>query len=138
MRPLATGASPLDSVGAYEVLFRGYDPLDIVKWGAYHLADLDFYLAVVPVAVAPTVLWILWGRARDGSRQAGSFVAVFLTVNAGMLFVTAAFSSIRLTDALFTPGVLSSARWTRTEHDAHVMPATGSVKVSMADLLIRA
>jgi hypothetical protein len=93
VRPLATGASPLDSVGAYEVLFRGYDPLDIVKWGAYHLADLDFYLAFIPVAVAPIVLWLLWGRARDGSRPAAAFVALFLTVNAGMLFVTAAFSS---------------------------------------------
>jgi hypothetical protein len=93
VRPLATGSSPLDSVGAYEVLFRGYDPLDIVKWGAYHLADLELYLAIVPVAVAPVALWRLWGRARAGSARAAAFVATFLMVNGGMLFVTAAFSS---------------------------------------------
>ena len=93
VRPLATGSSPLDSVGAYEVLFRGYDPLDIVKWGLYHLADLEIYLAVVPVAVAPIVLWRLFGRAREGFTHGAAFLAAFLTVNAGMLFVTAAFAS---------------------------------------------
>ena len=93
VRPLARGSSPLDSVGAYEVLFRGYDPLDIVKWGLYHLADLELYLAVVPVAVAPIVLWRLFDRARAGSKPDAAFLAAFLTVNAGMLFVTAAFAS---------------------------------------------
>jgi hypothetical protein len=93
VRPLATGSSPLDSVGAYEVLFRGYDPLAIVKWAAYHLADLELYLAIVPVAVAPVALWQLWRRARAGSAQAAAFMAAFLLVNGGMLFVTAAFSS---------------------------------------------
>jgi hypothetical protein len=93
VRPLATGSSPLDAIGAYEVLFRGYDPLDIVKWGAYHVADLELYLAVVPVAVAPIVLSRLWREARRGSRPAAAFGAAFATVNAGMLFVTAAFAS---------------------------------------------
>jgi hypothetical protein len=93
VRPLVTGASPLDAVGAYEVLFRGYDPLDIVKWSAYHLADLELYLAVVPIAVAPIVLVRLWSQARAGSRVAASFGATFLAVNGGMLFVTAAFAS---------------------------------------------
>ena len=93
VRPLVTGSSPLDAIGAYQVLFRGYDPLDIVRWGAYHLADLELYLAVVPVAVAPIVVALLWRRARVGSRPAASFVAAFVTVNAAMLFVTAAFAS---------------------------------------------
>ena len=93
VRPLVTGSSPLDAIGAYQVLFRGYDPLDIVRWGAYHLADLELYLAVVPIAVAPIVLALLWRRARAGSRPAASFVAAFTTVNAAMLFVTAAFAS---------------------------------------------
>ena len=93
VRPLVTGSSPLDAIGAYQVLFRGYDPLDIVRWGAYHLADLELYLAVVPIAVAPIVLALLWRRARAGSRPAAAFVAAFVTVNAAMLFVTAAFAS---------------------------------------------
>jgi len=93
VRPLATGSSPLDTIGAYQVLFRGYDPLAIVKWISYHLADLDVYLAVVPVAVSPVVVALLWRRARAGSRRSAAFVATFLTVNATMLFVTAAFAS---------------------------------------------
>ena len=93
VRPLVTGSSPLDAIGAYEVLFRGYDPLTIAKWGAYHLADLELYLAVIPVAVAPIVLSRLWRRGRDGARTSAAFVAAFATVNAGMLFVTAAFAS---------------------------------------------
>ena len=93
VRPLVTGSSPLDAIGAYEVLFRGYDPLTIAKWGAYHLADLELYLAVIPVAVAPIVLSLLWRRGRDGARTSAAFVAAFATVNAGMLFVTAAFAS---------------------------------------------
>lgn len=93
VRPLVTGSSPLDAIGAYEVLFRGYDPLDIIKWVAYHLADLELYLAVIPMAVSPIVLSLLWRQAREGVREAAAFVAAFLTVNGAMLFVTAAFAS---------------------------------------------
>jgi hypothetical protein len=93
VRPLVTGSSPLDTVGAYEVLFRGYDPLEIVKWGVYHLADLEVYLAVIPLAVSPIVLAALWRRGREGSAVSAAFLAAFVTVNAAMLFVTAAFSS---------------------------------------------
>jgi hypothetical protein len=89
-RPLVSGSSPL---GDYDVLFRGYDPLEIAKWGAYHLADLEIYLAVVPLAVSPIVLWSLWRRGRAGSKRHAAFLAVFLMVNGGMLFVTAAFAS---------------------------------------------
>ncbi len=92
-RPLLTGSSPADAVGVYSVLFRGYDPLDIVKWVAYLLADLDIYLAIVPLAVSPIVLALLWRRGRAGSAPSAAFVAAFLMVNASMLFVTAAFSS---------------------------------------------
>lgn len=93
IRPVVTGSSPLDTIGAYEVLFRGYDPLDLVKWSAYHLADLELYLAVVPIAVTPIVVWMLWRRGRSGSRPDAAFLAAFLTINGGMLFVTAAFAS---------------------------------------------
>ncbi len=93
VRPLVRGDSPADAVGAYSVLFRGYDPLDIVKWIAYLLTDLEVYLAIVPIAVAPIVISRLWRRGREGSRQAAAFVAAFAMVNGGMLFVTAAFSS---------------------------------------------
>ena len=87
---LTTGSSP---VGAYGVLFRGYHPLDIARWAAYHLADLEIYLAVVPIAVAPIVLWSLWRRGREGEMRSAAFLATFLMLNGGMLFVTAAFAS---------------------------------------------
>jgi Dolichyl-phosphate-mannose-protein mannosyltransferase len=87
---VATGSSP---VGAYGVLFRGYDPLDIVRWGAYHLADLEIYLAVIPLAVSPVVLVSLWRLSREGSTRSAAFLAAFLMLNGGMLFVTAAFAS---------------------------------------------
>jgi hypothetical protein len=93
LRPLVTGSSALEAVGAYEVLFRGYNPLDLVKWTAYHLADLELYLAVVPIAVSPIVLVQLWRRGRAGAPRDGAFLVAFVTVNAAMLFVTAAFSS---------------------------------------------
>ena len=93
VRPVVTGTSPLDAVGAYEVLFRGYHPLDIVRWAAYHLADLELYLAVIPVAVSPIVLALLWRRARAGSDRAAAFATVFLAANLAMLLVTAAFAS---------------------------------------------
>ena len=93
VRPLATGSSPLDAIGAYEVLFRGYDPLDIAAWAAYHLADLEIYLAIVPVAVSPIVLSRLWRSARGGSRESAAFVTAFAGLNLAMLLVTAAFAS---------------------------------------------
>jgi hypothetical protein len=89
-RPLASGDSPL---GAYGVLFRGYDPLAIARWAAYHLADLEIYLGVVPLVVAPIALVSLWRRGRAGSAPHAAYLWTFLTVNAGMLFVTAAFAS---------------------------------------------
>jgi hypothetical protein len=92
-RSLLTESSPTEAVGAYSVLFRGYDPLDIVKWIAYLLADLEIYLAIVPLAVAPIVISRLWRNGRNGSAPAAAFVAAFLMINSGMLFVTAAFSS---------------------------------------------
>ena len=89
-RAVATGSSPL---GDYGVLFRGYDPLAIARWGAYHLADLEIYLAVIPLAVSPIVVAQLWRRGREGSASAAAFLAAFLMINGGMLFVTAAFAS---------------------------------------------
>ncbi|MGH3110203.1 MAG: glycosyltransferase family 39 protein, partial [Gaiellaceae bacterium] len=89
-RTVATGSSP---AGDYDVLFRGYNPLDIARWGAYHLADLEIYLAVVPIAVSPIVVAALWRRGREGSTRSAAFLAAFLMLNGGMLFVTAAFAS---------------------------------------------
>lgn len=90
---LASGSSPSESLGAYWELWRGYDPLQVAKWLLYHLADLEIYLAVVPLAVAPIVLWRLGRRGREGSERSASFAALFLSANAVGLLVVAAFTS---------------------------------------------
>ena len=89
--PLIGGESPL---GAYEVLWRSYDPLVVGKWFLYHLADLELYLAVLPVAVAPIVLAALVRRGRrESSAAEAAFAALFLAANAVGLAVVAVFAS---------------------------------------------
>ena len=83
-----------DSLGAYWELWRGYDPLEVGKWFVYHLGDFAVYLAVVPVAVAPIVLWAARrAPGRAGSRPAAAFVALFAAANVSGLLVVAAFTS---------------------------------------------
>ena len=67
---LASGGDAAGSLGAYAVLWRGYDPLDVGKWLVYHLGDFAVYLAIVPVAVAPIVIWQLARAGRAGSSPA--------------------------------------------------------------------
>jgi hypothetical protein len=90
---LASGGSVAGSFGGYAALWRGYDPLDVGKWVIYHLGDFAVYLAVVPVAVAPIVLWELTRAGRAGSRPAAAFVALFAAANVSGLIVVAAFAS---------------------------------------------
>ncbi len=90
---LLSGSSPSESLGAYWELWRGYDPLDVAKWFAYHLADFEIYLAVVPLAVMPVVLSRLVRRGRAGSDKAVPFAALFVATNVVGLAVVAAFTS---------------------------------------------
>ena len=90
---LVGGSSPRDSLGAYWELWRGYDPFGVAKWIVYHLADIEIYLAVIPLAVAPIVLTQLVRRGRAGSEVGSAFAALFLAANATGLLVVAAFTS---------------------------------------------
>jgi hypothetical protein len=90
---LLSGSSPSESLGAYWELWRGYDPFDVAKWVVYHLADIEVYLAVIPLAVAPIVVWQLVRRGRDGSERSAAFASLFLCTNAVGLLVVAAFTS---------------------------------------------
>ena len=90
---LATGGSASESFGAYSVLWRGYDPLQVGKWFVWHLGDFAVYLAIVPVAVAPIVLWEAWRAGRVGSRPDAAFLALFASANFFGLLVVAAFAS---------------------------------------------
>ena len=90
---LASGTSPGDLLGPYWSLWRSYDLLQIGKWFVYHLGDFAVYLAIVPFAVAPIVLWELGRAGRAGSRAAAAFVALFVSANLSGLLVVAAFAS---------------------------------------------
>lgn len=91
--PLVTGRTPVGLPSAYAELWDSYDVGAVAKLVAYHLADLEIYLAVIPLAVAPIVLQRLIRQARAGSRQAGAYVAAFLAINAAAVLVAAAFAS---------------------------------------------
>lgn len=65
----------------------------MTRWAIYHLAALELYLFVIPFAVAPIVLTALVRGARRGATSEGAFVSAFLTVNAALLLVAAAFTS---------------------------------------------
>jgi hypothetical protein len=90
---LAAGSSPRDSLGAYWELWRGYDPFGVGKWVVYHLADIEVYLAVIPLAVAPIVLTRLVRSGRAGSVVDSAFASLFVAANATGLIVVAAFTS---------------------------------------------
>ena len=90
---LASGTAPSDLLGPYWSLWRSYDPLQIGKWFVYHLGDFAVYLAIVPFAAAPIVLWGLTRAGRAGKRPAAAFVALFLAANVSGLLVVAAFAS---------------------------------------------
>ena len=92
-RPLLSSSSPEESLGGYGDLWRGYDLVSVGRLVVYHLAGLEMYLFVVPVAVAPIVISGLLRDARRGSVPAGAFVAAFLAVNAVLVLIAAAFAS---------------------------------------------
>jgi hypothetical protein len=90
---IASGSSPRDSLGAYWELWRGYSPFGVTKWVVYHLADIELYLAVIPLAVTPIVLVQLIRRGRAGELASSAFASLFLAANAAGLVVVAAFTS---------------------------------------------
>ena len=93
VRPLLSWSSPEESLGGYGDLWRGYDLISVGRFVVYHVAGLEMYLFVVPLAVAPIVVADLVRAARRGSTTEGAFVAAFLTVNAVLLLIAAAFAS---------------------------------------------
>jgi hypothetical protein len=90
--PAALGDTP-GFLGGYGPLWRSYDVPDVLRWLVYHLANVELYLAVVPLAVAPVVLVSLYRRARAGDERNAAFLALFVCVNAVLLVVVAAFNS---------------------------------------------
>ena len=81
------------TLGEYAVLVRTYDVLEVAGWSLYQVANIEMYVAVIPFAVAPIVIWAFVGRTRQGSERHAAFLAVFVSVNVVFLLLTAAFNS---------------------------------------------
>ncbi len=90
--PVVRGVPPA-ILGKYDTLWRSYDPVEVLRWIVFHLANLELYVAVIPFAVAPIVLASLYRRARAGDEREAAFLALFVAVNTVLLLVVAAFNS---------------------------------------------
>jgi hypothetical protein len=80
--------SPAAVLGAYRVVAeRGYGAADVVRYAAYHVAELDLYLGVAPFA-ALLALWLAWPAAER------AFVAASLSLTVWLVVTVAAFASL--------------------------------------------
>jgi len=87
---LARGASLNELFGAYAVVGEGgYDAVDVLRFLFWHLAELDLYVGVFPLA-ALLLLTARW-RALDPPAQA--FLAAAIALVSWTLVVVAAFAS---------------------------------------------
>jgi len=87
---LARGGSLAGLFGAYEVVGEeSYDWADVLRFLFWHVAELDLYVGVVPVAA----FVVLTARARSLEPAVQAFVAASLALLAWTLAVVAAFAS---------------------------------------------
>jgi len=85
------GRTPLALLGAYETAGRhGYSAGAVLKWLLWHVAELDLYLGVVPVA-AFVVLALSWRRLEPPQR---AFLAAASALSAWLIVEVAAFASL--------------------------------------------
>ncbi|MBA3245888.1 MAG: glycosyltransferase family 39 protein, partial [Actinobacteria bacterium] len=87
---LARGASLNDLFGAYAVVGEGgYDVVEVLKFLFWHVAELDLYVGVFPVAA----FVLLGARARSLDAGAQELVVATTALAAWTLLVVAAFAS---------------------------------------------
>jgi 4-amino-4-deoxy-L-arabinose transferase-like glycosyltransferase len=88
---LARGRSLSDLFGAYSVVGdEEYQAGEVFRYFLYHVAELDLYLGIVPVAA--TI--VLAGRARSLDRPLQALLAVALATSFWLVLVVAAFASV--------------------------------------------
>lgn len=98
--PLASGRQPRDLLGSYSSVWRAYDVRDVSAFVLAELANLELYLAVVPIVIAPIVVWTLLREPL--SRRDTAFVALFITANASLVVLVASVDSAL--NSLLQPG----------------------------------
>jgi Dolichyl-phosphate-mannose-protein mannosyltransferase len=88
---LARGRSLSDLFGAYSVVGDSeYDVVEVLRYFVYHLAELDLYLGIVPVAA--TIVLVARARTLDAPLQA--LLAVALTTTFWLVLAVSAFASV--------------------------------------------
>ncbi len=87
---LVRGNSPTDLLGAYSVVGEThYDVTEVLRYLAYHWAELDLYLGVVPLAAAVVLL----GTGRRLEPRLQAFLAGTVALAFWLVLVVAAFAS---------------------------------------------
>ena len=87
----ARGRSLSDLLAAYSIVGRSdYDAVEVARYFLYHLAELDLYLGVLPVAA----LVVVTAVARRLGPAVPEFVAGALAVSLSVLLVVGAFASV--------------------------------------------
>ena len=60
---LVRGRSPSNVLGAYSVLAdANYSPSEVARWIVYHLAEIDLYLGILPMAALIVLVFEAFGR----------------------------------------------------------------------------
>ncbi|HWH06394.1 MAG TPA: glycosyltransferase family 39 protein [Gaiellaceae bacterium] len=86
----ARGGSLTGLLGAYAIVGeRSYDPVEVARFTLYHLAELDLYLGVLPVAA----LVLLVALVRRFEPPVARFLAAALPALACTVILVAAFAS---------------------------------------------
>ena len=88
---LARGRSLSDLLGAYSIVGESdYELGEVLRYALYHVAELDLYLGVVPVAA--TI--VLVGRSRSLDRPLQALLATALAMTFWLVLVVSAFASV--------------------------------------------
>ena len=88
---LVRGRSLSDLLGAYSIVGESdYELGEVLRYALYHVAELDLYLGVVPVAA--TI--VLAGRSRSLDRPLQALLATALAVTFWLVLVVSAFASV--------------------------------------------
>jgi len=88
---LVRGRSLLDLLGAYSIVGESdYELGEVLRYALYHVAELDLYLGVVPVAATIVLL----GCSRSLDRPLQAVLATALAVTFWLVLVVSAFASV--------------------------------------------
>ncbi len=88
---LVRGRSLSDLLGAYSIVGESdYELGEVLRYTLYHVAELDLYLGVVPVAA--TI--VLVGRSRSLDQPLQALLATALAVTFWLVLVVSAFASV--------------------------------------------